>query len=72
MLTRPQRTIETGAQAGPAFKTIIGLDGDLKNEFPTPTLEENNVCWVRLNQLLDEALIMAIIIRLPKKRLSAR
>jgi hypothetical protein len=51
-----QRTIETNAQAGPAFKTIIGLDGDLKNEFPTAPPEANNVYWVRHNQLVDEAL----------------
>jgi hypothetical protein len=41
-----QRTIKTGAQAGPAFKTMIGSDGDL-NEFPTPPPEANNVYWVR-------------------------
>ena len=27
-----QRTIETGAQADPAFKTIIGLDGDWEHD----------------------------------------
>ena len=41
-----QRMIKTGAQAGPAFKTMIGLDEDL-NEFPTPPPEANNVYWVR-------------------------
>ena len=51
-----QRTIETGGQAGPVFKTILGLDGDLKNEFPSPPPAMNDVYWVRHNQLVDQAL----------------
>ena len=51
-----QRTIETNAQAGPAFKTIIGLDGDLKKEFSTPPPEANNAYGVSHNRLVDEAL----------------
>ena len=52
-----ERTIETGGgQAGPVFKTILGLDGDLKNEFPSPPPAMNDVYWVRHNQLVDQAL----------------
>jgi hypothetical protein len=51
-----QRTIETSAERGPVFKTTIGLDGDLKNEFPNPAPEANDVYWARHNQLVDEAL----------------
>src|SRR5262245_22755353 len=51
-----QITIETNAQASPAFKTIIGLDGDLKKEFSTPPPEANNAYWVSHNRLVDEAL----------------
>ena len=51
-----QRTIETSGQAGPVFKTILGLDGDLKNEFPSPPPAMNDVYWVRHNQLVDQAL----------------
>ena len=51
-----ERTIETSAHAGPVYKTILGLDGDLKNEFPTPPPAENDVYWVRHNQLVDQAL----------------
>ena len=52
-----ERTIETGGQAGPVFKTILGLDGDLKNEFPNPPPAPNDVYWVRHNQLVDQALV---------------
>lgn len=52
-----ERTIETGGQAGRVFKTILGLDGDLKNEFPNPPPAENDVYWVRHNQLVDQALV---------------
>ena len=51
-----ERTIETGGQAGPVFKTILGLDGDLKNEFPSHPPAMNDVYWVRHNQLVDQAL----------------
>jgi hypothetical protein len=51
-----QRTIETSGQAGPVFKTVLSLDGDLKNEFPTPPPAVNDIYWVRHNQLVDQAL----------------
>ena len=51
-----QRTIETSAGPGPVFKTTIDIDGDLKNEFPSPAPEANSVYWARHNQLVDAAL----------------
>lgn len=51
-----QKTIETSGQAGPVFKTTLGLDGDLKNEFPSPPPAMNDVYWVRHNQLVDQVL----------------
>ena len=51
-----QRTIETSAEAGAGFKTTIAIDGDLKNEFPSPAPEASNVYWIRHNQLVDETL----------------
>ena len=51
-----QRTIETNSQAGPNFKTVVGIDGDLKNDFPSPPPDPNNVYWIRHNQLVAETL----------------
>ena len=51
-----QRTIETSAGPGPVFKTTVGIDGDIKNEFPSSPPDANNVYWNRHNQLVDEAL----------------
>jgi hypothetical protein len=52
-----ERTIETGGKDGPLYKTILGLDGDLKNEFPNPSPAPNDVYWIRHNQLVDQALV---------------
>ena len=50
-----EKTIETTSQGGARYKTIIKLDGELKNDFPNPAPNANDVYWIRHNQLVDEA-----------------
>ena len=53
-----QKVIVTNAHEGPNYKTIIKLNGDLKNEFPSPSPDTNDVYWLRHNQLVDEAVAL--------------
>jgi hypothetical protein len=53
-----EKTIETTSQGGPNYKTVIKLDGDIKNDFPNPPPEPNNIYWTRHNQLVDQAVAL--------------
>lgn len=51
-----QKVIETSIQGGLTYKTTIFLNGDRKNEFPTPVPNANDVYWLRHNELVNESL----------------
>ena len=53
-----EKTIETSAQNGPNYKTVIKIDGDVKNDFPSPAPGTNDVYWTRHNQLVDGAVAL--------------
>jgi hypothetical protein len=53
-----EKTIETNSQNGPNYKTVIKIDGDVKNDFPNPAPDANNVYWTRHNQLVDAAVAL--------------
>jgi hypothetical protein len=53
-----EKTIETNAQNGPNYKTTIKIDGDVRNDFPNPAPDANNVYWIRHNQLVDGAVAL--------------
>ena len=53
-----EKTIETNSQNGPAYKTVVKIDGDVKNDFPNPAPDANNVYWTRHNQLVDAAVAL--------------
>jgi hypothetical protein len=53
-----EKTIETNTPNGPNYKTTIKIDGDVRNEFPTPASDTNNAYWTRHNQLVDEAVAL--------------
>ena len=55
-LDTAEKTIETVGQGGPTYKTIIKIDGDIKNDFPTPAPNSTDVYWIRHTQLVDQAL----------------
>ncbi len=55
-LDTAEKTIETVGQGGPTYKTIIKIDGDIKNDFPTPPPNSGDVYWTRHTQLVDQAL----------------
>jgi hypothetical protein len=55
-LDTTEKTIETVGQGGPTYKTTIKIDGDIKNDFPTPPPNSNDVYWTRHTQLVDQAL----------------
>lgn len=38
------------------YKTTIGIDGDITNEFPSERPKEDDVYWKRYKELVDEAL----------------
>jgi hypothetical protein len=52
-----EKTIETTSQGGSNYKTVIKLDGDIKNEFPNPA-PASDIYWTRHNQLVDEAVAL--------------
>jgi hypothetical protein len=53
-----EKTIETNAQNGPNYKTTIKIDGDVRNDFPNPAPDANNIYWIRHNQLVDGAVAL--------------
>jgi hypothetical protein len=53
-----EKTVETNAQNGPNYKTVIKIDGDVKNDFPNPAPDANDVYWTRHNQLVDGAVAL--------------
>jgi hypothetical protein len=53
-----EKTIETNAENGPNYKTTIKIDGDVRNAFPNPAPDANNVYWTRHNQLVDGAVAL--------------
>ena len=53
-----EKTIETNAQNGPNYKTVIKIDGDVKNDFPSAAPNADNAYWIRHNQLVDGAVAL--------------
>ena len=53
-----EKTIETNTQNGPNYKTVIKIDGDVKNDFPNLAPDANNVYWTQHNQLVDGAVAL--------------
>lgn len=52
------RTITTTIPGEPKreYKTHIGIDGDITNEFPSTVPDDNDVYWRHHKQMIDEAM----------------
>lgn len=53
-----EKTIDTHAQGGPGYKTIIKINGDVTNDFPNAAPNASDVYWIRHNQLVDQAVAL--------------